>query len=64
MSVITANQFNNFLSSYPEMQHFYPQLNSADDREFMYEEFFAPADELDDPLFDENDFEYQQSLYA
>ena len=64
MSVISANQFNSFANSFPEMEQFYPQLNDASDREFMYDNFFAPADELEDALFDENDYEYQQSLYA
>ena len=63
MTVISAREFDSFLNSYPEMEMFYPQLNDASDREFMYDNFFAPADELDDTYFDENDFEYQQNLY-
>ena len=69
MSVITSSQFNQFAKEYPEMVPFYPQISSASDREFMYENFFAPADESyeEDGIeydVDTDDYEYQQSIYA
>lgn len=44
------------------MVPFYPQINSASDREFMYENFFA--EELDENYdFEVEDYEFQQVLY-
>jgi hypothetical protein len=63
MSVIGLNKFKPFIKEFPEMYTFYPQLNNAADREFMYDNFFAEEAEYDyEP--DTDDYEYQQSLYA